>query len=85
MSKYQEKNKTDKYILNILEHNHLQNTMFTLLHIFMQELHDINSIYCVLMVDIIPYHIESYRLQIKCNVKYHIKLIPKFMLSNYTF
>ena len=51
----------------------------------MQELHDINSIYCVLLVDIIPYHIESYRLQIKCNVKYHIKLIPKFMLSNYTF
>jgi hypothetical protein len=28
-------NKTDKYIQNILEHNHLQNTMFTLLNIFL--------------------------------------------------
>jgi hypothetical protein len=41
--KYQVKNKTDKYILNILEHNHLQNTMLTLLQIFLQELHDINK------------------------------------------
>jgi hypothetical protein len=32
--KYQVNNTTDKYILNILEHNHLQNTMFTLLRIF---------------------------------------------------
>jgi hypothetical protein len=30
-------NKTDKYILNILEHNNLQNTMFTLLWILIQE------------------------------------------------
>jgi hypothetical protein len=37
-------NKTDKYILNIIEHNHLQNTMFTLLQIFIQDQHDINSI-----------------------------------------
>jgi hypothetical protein len=35
--KYQVNNKTDKYILNILEHDHLQNTMFTLLRIFIQE------------------------------------------------
>jgi hypothetical protein len=37
------KNKTDKYILNILEHNHLQNTMFTLLRIFIQEQNYISS------------------------------------------
>ena len=38
-------NKSDKYILNILEHNNLQNIMFTLLWIFTQEQHDINIIY----------------------------------------
>ena len=38
-------NKTDKYILNILEHNHLQNTMFTLLQICIQEQHDINLLF----------------------------------------
>jgi heme/copper-type cytochrome/quinol oxidase subunit 2 len=42
--KYQVNNKTDKYILNILEHNHLQNTIFTLLQICIQEQHDIYSI-----------------------------------------
>ena len=42
-SKYQVKNKTDKYILNIFEHNHLQNTMFTLLRIFIQEQNYISS------------------------------------------
>jgi hypothetical protein len=31
-------------MLNILEHNHLQNTMFTLLQIFIQEQHDIDNI-----------------------------------------
>jgi hypothetical protein len=35
-------NKTDKYILNIIEHNHLQNTMFTVLQICIQEQHDID-------------------------------------------
>ena len=43
-SKYQVKNKTDKYILNILEHNHLQNTMFTLLRILIPEQNYISSI-----------------------------------------
>ena len=38
-------NKTDKYILNILEHSNLQNTMLTLLQIFIQEQHDINLLY----------------------------------------
>jgi ssRNA-specific RNase YbeY (16S rRNA maturation enzyme) len=38
-------NKTDKYILNILEHNNLQNTMFTLVYILIQEQHDINLLY----------------------------------------
>ena len=38
-------NKTDKYILNILEHNHLQNAMFTLLQICIQEQHDINLLF----------------------------------------
>jgi hypothetical protein len=42
--KYQVNNKTDKYILHILEHNHLQNTMLTLLQIFIEEQHDIDSI-----------------------------------------
>jgi hypothetical protein len=41
---YQMNNKTDKYILNIIEHNHLQNTMYTLLQIFIQGQHDIDSI-----------------------------------------
>jgi hypothetical protein len=40
--KYQVNNKTDKYILNILEHSNLQNTMLTLLQICIQEQHDIN-------------------------------------------
>jgi hypothetical protein len=41
--KYQVNNKTDKYIINILEYNQLQN---------IQEQHDINMIYCIFMVDI---------------------------------
>jgi hypothetical protein len=44
IGKYQVKKKTDKYILNILEHNHLQNTMFILLRIFIQEQNYISSI-----------------------------------------
>jgi ssRNA-specific RNase YbeY (16S rRNA maturation enzyme) len=43
--KYQVNNKTNKYILNILEHSNLQNTMLTLLQIFIQEQHDINLLY----------------------------------------
>jgi hypothetical protein len=43
-SKYQVNNKTDKYIINILEHKHIQNTMFTLLQIFIQEQNYICSI-----------------------------------------
>ena len=43
-------NKTDKYILNITEHNHLQNTMLTLLQIFIQEQHGIDSISETLVV-----------------------------------
>jgi hypothetical protein len=51
--KYHENYKTDKYkitikcnvnLLNIHEHNHLQNTVFKLLHIYIQEQHDINMI-----------------------------------------
>jgi hypothetical protein len=38
-------NKTDKYILNILEHNNLQHTMFTLVLILIQEQHDINLVF----------------------------------------
>ena len=38
-------NKTDKYILNILEHSNLQNTMLTLLQICIQEQHDINLLF----------------------------------------
>jgi hypothetical protein len=38
-------NKTDKYILNILEDNNLQNTMLTLEYILIQEQHDINLLY----------------------------------------
>ena len=49
ISKYQVNNKTDKYILHILEHNHLQNnlqnTMFTLVYILIQEQHNINLLY----------------------------------------
>ena len=44
LSKYQVKNKTDKYILNILEHKQIQNTMLTLLQIFIQEQDYISSI-----------------------------------------
>jgi hypothetical protein len=44
--KYQVINKTDKYILIILEHNHLQNTMFTLLQLCIQDQHDINRYSC---------------------------------------
>ena len=57
MCKYQVNNKTDKYIINILEHHHEQNTMFTLLQIFIQEQHDINSMSCLLLVDIIYLYI----------------------------
>ena len=32
-------------MLNILEHNHLQNTMFTLVYILIQEQHEINLLY----------------------------------------
>ena len=38
-------NKTDMYILNILEDNNLQNTMLTLEYILIQEQHDINLLY----------------------------------------
>ena len=38
-------NKTDKYILNILEDNNLQYTMLTLEYILIQEQHDINLLY----------------------------------------
>jgi hypothetical protein len=38
-------NKTNKYILNILEDNNLQNTMLTLEYILIQEQHDINLLY----------------------------------------
>ena len=38
-------NKTDKYILNILQHSNLQNTMFTLEYILIQEQHDINLLF----------------------------------------
>jgi hypothetical protein len=38
-------NKTDKYILNILEDNNLQNTMLTLKYILIQEQHDINLVF----------------------------------------
>jgi hypothetical protein len=67
--KYQLSNKTDKYILNILEHTHLQYTMLTFLQIF--------------IYTYIENLIKRYTLQIKCKIPLFRMYLSVLLLSWY--